>query len=180
RKHNFWADRGIDGPKPAFLLGNLWDLMRHGQVKSETEWAAKYGKVYGFYQGLQPRLTILDHKLIKQVLVKDFSAFVNRDVLRFDHEIWKTNLFNSEDEQWRRIRAITSPSFTTGKLRGMHGLMTQAVEKLDTYFNQSIQNNKGHMNIKEVIMGFTIDVISSTSFATDANTNGNRSGRNMF
>lgn len=58
--------------------------------------------------------------------------------------------------------------------------MNRAVEKLGTYFDNQIAKSNGEMNIKEVITGFTVDVIASTSFATDTNTNGDRSGSNVF
>lgn len=58
--------------------------------------------------------------------------------------------------------------------------MNRAVDKLGDYFNNTIAKSNGEMNIKEVITGFTVDVIASTSFATETNTNGDRSGKNVF
>ena len=49
-----------------------------------------------------------------------------------------------------------------GKLRGMHAMMNRAVDKLGDYLNTVIQKSDGKMNIKEVIIGFTIDVIATT------------------
>ena len=62
----------------------------------------------------------------------------------------------------------------------MHSLMNQAVDKLGAYFNRVIKTGNGKMNIKEVITGFTVDVIASTSFATDTDANGDRSKKNVF
>lgn len=95
---------------------------------------------------------------MKTVLVKDFPTFVNRQLNFNDHEILSINLFNSEDVMWRRIRAITSPSFTSGKLKGMHAVMNRSVDRLGEYFTKAIKTDNGKMNIKEVAMGFTIDV----------------------
>ncbi|XP_017492981.1 PREDICTED: cytochrome P450 3A9-like, partial [Rhagoletis zephyria] len=180
RRYSFWTDRGVPGPKPKFLVGNFLDLFLYGQVNMEKKWAAKYGKSYGIYQGLNPVYTILEPELVKTVLVKDFPTFVNRQVNLNDHEILALNLFNSEDVVWRRIRAITSPSFTSGKLKGMHGLMNKSVDKLCDYFSKAINTDSGNMNIKEVAMGFTIDVIASTSFGTETNANDDRSKKNPF
>lgn len=79
-----------------------------------------------------------------------------------------------------RIRAIISPSFTTGKLRGMHLMMERCVEKLSDYFDSIIASKtKGALNIKEVMTGFAVDIIASTSFATDVNVT-DRSSNNPF
>ena len=52
-------------------------------------------------------------------------------------------------------------SFTSiGKLRGMHAMMNVAVDKLAAYFDKAVQELNGEVNIKEVITGFTIDVVS--------------------
>ena len=44
--------------------------------------------------------------------------------------------------------------------------MNKSVDKLCDYFSKAINTDSGKMNIKEVAMGFTIDVIASTSFGT--------------
>ena len=40
----------------------------------------KYGKVIGYFDGLQPNLWITDTDLIKSIFVKDFDHFVDRRV----------------------------------------------------------------------------------------------------
>ena len=41
---------------------------------------SKYGKVIGYFEGMQPNLVITDAELIKQIFVKDFDHFINRRV----------------------------------------------------------------------------------------------------
>ena len=104
--------------------------------------------MYGIYQLTTPILTVLDPELAKQVLVKDFHVFVNRDKNLFDHEYFNSNLFNSEDETWRRVRSITTPSFTTGKLRAMTAMMNHCVSKLDRYLDKVVTTKSGAVNVK--------------------------------
>lgn len=40
----------------------------------------------------------------------------------------------------------------------MHAMMNRSVDKLGEYFTKAINSDNGKMNIKEVAMGFTIDV----------------------
>ena len=76
----------------------------------------RYGKVYGLFTGTLPTLSIADPELIKQVLVKDFHLFVNRRIVNSFHDIWNTNLFLVEQDDWKRVRSICSPAFTSGKI----------------------------------------------------------------
>ena len=73
----------------------------------------KYGDVYGVYSGLSPTLTISDVELTKQVMIKDFHLFVNRREVHILDDIWKNNLLNVYDDDWKRIRSITTPAFTS-------------------------------------------------------------------
>ena len=103
-------------------------------------------------------------------MIKDFHLFVNKTKFRTYDELWNQNLFNAEGEAWKRIRTITSPTFTSGKLKGMHRLMNICVDKLIV----AEQKEDNAIDTKQVIAGFTIDVIASTSFATETNANGNQ------
>ena len=144
------------------------------------EYAKKYGKIYGVYFGTTPRLVIADNELIKNVMIKDFHCFVNRDQNNSLHKVMNENLFNSEENEWKRMRTITSPSFTSGKLKGMLPLMEKCVDKFVAYFDHVIKEKDGVFYVKKATSGFTIDVIASTSFATDTNSNDDRSGENVF
>ncbi|XP_017472908.1 PREDICTED: cytochrome P450 6k1-like [Rhagoletis zephyria] len=130
-------------------------------------WPKTYGSIYGFYQFTKPILTINEPELAKEIIVKNFSSFINREKNSFDHEYFNSNLFSSNDEVWRRVRSITSPSFTSGKLKLMHGIMEQCVKKLERYLKKDIAANGGVINLKESITGFTIDVIAQTSFGAE-------------
>ncbi|KAH9394069.1 Cytochrome P450 3A4 [Tyrophagus putrescentiae] len=181
-RQGYWARKGVPGPAPWFLFGNIVDLFRAGP-KMEMIWLQRYGKVYGNYIGLAPVLTIAEPTLIKQVLISDFHYFINRREMRFDHEIWNKNLFLSENDAWKKIRSITSPTFTSGKLRGMNGMMSKCVQSLVRYLDKLVEKEEeggAVMDTKEVIAGFTIDVIATTSFATETSANDDRSEKSPF
>lgn len=177
RKYSYWSRLGVPGPRPWSPLGTSWTFFHSSLDKLEPRWLAKYGNVFGFYMGVTPYLSVADPELIKLILVKDFSAWINRDTAPIDHELFNANLMNSQDEQWRRIRAITSPSFTTGKLKGMHTVMNRCIDKLAHSLDQLIQRQNGEFNAKELLTGFTADVIGSTSFGIQTNINSVHSKR---
>lgn len=125
----------------------------------EIKWNQTYGPVYGMFNSTTPVLTICDTELIKQVLIKDFPSFVNRNINLFDHEMFINNLFSSENEKWKRIRAITSPTFSTGKLRGMNGMMDRCVDMLSNYLTKLIDSTDGCINAKEIITGKRLKIV---------------------
>ena len=68
-----------------------------------------------------PALEIGDPELIKLILVKDFNVFHNRKSgSKIKHEIISKNLFDAEDQFWKRIRTLVTPTFTSGKMKKMY------------------------------------------------------------
>ena len=132
------------------------------------------------YLGTTPQLVIMDAEMIKSVMIKDFDCFVDREKFNILHEVFQNNLFMAEGNRWKRMRSISSPSFTSGKLRGMTPLMDKCIDKFVDYFDNVIKKNNGVINVRKVTAGFTIDVIASTSFATETNANDDRSEDNPF
>ncbi|KAI2810612.1 hypothetical protein BLOT_001775 [Blomia tropicalis] len=180
QKYSYWSKRGINGPTGIFPLGYLLSLAITRPDHRERKWAAKYGRVYGVYTGLVPTLTIIDSELIKQVLVKDFSTYIDRRQLNAYHEIWNRNLFFAEAEDWKRIRSITSPAFTSKKLRGMFSLMNECIIRLEKYLDRVIDNDGGIVNPKHTMSGFTIDVIARAAFATVTDANNEKDRKSNF
>lgn len=62
----------------------------------------------------------------------------------------------------------------------MSGLMNQCVDRLILYFDKLVESENSVVNIKEVLAGYTIDIIGTTSFAVQTNANDDRSKRNAF
>lgn len=146
---------------------------------ADLKLAQKLGPVMGTYHGTSPVLVISDPELVKQVLVKDFPVFVNRNPLLTDHPVFKHNLVNVESEQWRRIRTIVSPTFSSGKLKAMHALISRCTALLVDHLTSIVDGPaQGRVNFKNVVTGYAIDVIAATSFATD--TNCNADGESVF
>ena len=81
-KYAFWKDRGISGPKPIIFFGNLGNSIIKKKSLSETvkKWYDdyKHESVFGIFEGTIPVLVINDLDMIKDILIRDFSLFVDR------------------------------------------------------------------------------------------------------
>lgn len=83
KNYDYWKKRNVLGPEPKLLVGNFpsiynTKLLLLDEIK---EIYAKYkGKtpVVGIFRGAAPAILVLDHNVVKQVLVTNFSHFVNQ------------------------------------------------------------------------------------------------------
>lgn len=81
---DYWKVRGVKGPRPVPLFGNMKDVLFH-----KTNMTEYFINIYNSYKderyvGLffrsRPILLLRDPQLIKNILMKDFSGFPQRDV----------------------------------------------------------------------------------------------------
>ena len=73
---------GLKGPKPSLFLGNTLDLFRHNFQMHLflSELYKKYGRIFGVYINGTPNVVVGDPEMLKQILVKDFARFHDREV----------------------------------------------------------------------------------------------------
>ncbi|KAK7797023.1 hypothetical protein U0070_012292 [Myodes glareolus] len=75
-------------------------------------------------------------------------------------------LTESKDEEWKRIRALLSPTFTSGKLKEMFPIIEQYGDSLVKYLRREAEKGKP-LTMKEVLGAYSMDVITSTSFGVN-------------
>ncbi|KAL1430278.1 hypothetical protein MTO96_015158 [Rhipicephalus appendiculatus] len=78
---SYFKEIGIPGPEPSLIWGNLAEYQKKGFVHSVTEWGAKYGDVFGFYNGDLPMLVVKDLDFITYVFINDFKNFTDRGMM---------------------------------------------------------------------------------------------------
>ncbi|CAB1442891.1 unnamed protein product [Pleuronectes platessa] len=155
---------GIRGPKPLPFIGTFLGY-RKG-LNFDMGCFKKYGRIWGFYDGRQPLLAIMDTAMIKTVLVKEcYSVFTNRRDLGLNGPL-RDAVSMVKDEKWKRIRNVLSPSFTSGRLKEMYTIMF----KHSTNLIESLHKKVGAdevIDVKEVFGPYSMDVVTSTAFSVD-------------
>ena len=63
--------------------------------------------------------------MIKQVLIKDIDFMVDRREFKMNNEYLDTMMTQLEGEQWRTMRNLMTPVFTSGKLKAMVPIMNK-------------------------------------------------------
>ncbi|EQB77918.1 cytochrome P450 3A7-like isoform 1 [Camelus ferus] len=119
-----------------------------------------------FYDGQQPVLAITDPEMIKTVLVKEcYSVFTNRRSFGLTG-IMKNAISMAQDEQWKRIRTLLSPSFTSGKLKEMFPIIGQYGDMLVRNMRKEAEKGKP-VTMKDIFGAYSMDVITSTAFGVN-------------
>ncbi|GAB1290352.1 Cytochrome P450 3A13 [Apodemus speciosus] len=160
--HGHFKNLGIPGPTPLPFIGTML-LYRRGLWKCDLESRKKYGDMWRLYEGMTPVLVITDPDMIKKVLVKEcYSVFTNRPTLG-PGGIMKKGLLRSENEEWKRIRSLLSPTFTSGKLKEMFPIIQHYGDVMVK--NMSLEVEKGKpIAVRDIFAAYSLNVVISTSF----------------
>uniref|UniRef100_A0A672LXA1 Cytochrome P450 3A n=1 Tax=Sinocyclocheilus grahami TaxID=75366 RepID=A0A672LXA1_SINGR len=163
--HSFFKKLGIPGPKPLPFFGTMLEY-RKGFHQFDVECLKKYGRVWGIYDARQPVLCIMDQSIFKTILVKEcYSLFTNRRNFRLNGPLYDA-VSIVEDEDWRRIRSVLSPSFTSGRLKEMFGIMKTHSHILVDNLGKTATRGEA-VDIKEFFGAYSMDVVTSTAFSVD-------------
>ncbi|XP_068981018.1 uncharacterized protein [Bombus flavifrons] len=172
--YDTWKNRGVPGPKPSMFFGNFVDLLLKRQAVATivknlyNEYRSE--PVFGIYEGTSPILVINDLNLIKDVLIRDFSLFVDRGFKVLEKiEPLSQHLFLLEAKRWRPLRAKLSPIFTSGKLKEMFPLIVECAGNLEKYLDKLVEKGVPVVECRDLTAKFTTDVIGSCAFGISTN-----------
>ena len=173
RNKNFWKDKGIANIPYRFPLGNAGlEFFKTPFYKFTArlyEETKKAGGCVGMVDWLGPALSVTDLEMTKTVLVKDFESFTERQPSSFNTNqgIFAKMMTNLTGQEWKDVRNISTPTFSTGKIRSMTSILEEQSNILaDQMFKESQAN--GEINMKTVISRYTLDTIASVAFGLNA------------
>ncbi|XP_046693297.1 cytochrome P450 3A27-like isoform X4 [Silurus meridionalis] len=156
---------GVPGPKPLPFLGTMLQY-RKGIHNFDMECFQKYGKIWGIYDAREAVLCVLDTDIIKTVLIKEcYSLFTNRRKFPLSGPLYDA-VTTAEDEDWRRIRGVLSPSFTSGRLKEMFGIMKSHSHTLVENLKKTSERGES-ADIKEFFGPYSLDVVTNTAFGVN-------------
>ncbi|XP_054157193.1 cytochrome P450 3A8-like [Oppia nitens] len=166
RNYSYWSSRSINGPKPLPILGTMWQMFQKPAFQINLDNRKTYGNLYGTYLGTRPVLVLTDPQLIKDVNIKDFNIFVDRnDLINFNDPIADRALFTAMGDKWKSLRSVISPTFSSGKMRAMHPIIIECVKRLDRYLS-----DKKEIEMTTTMSKMTMDVIVRCAFGNEIDT----------
>ncbi|KAK8744601.1 hypothetical protein OTU49_000886 [Cherax quadricarinatus] len=173
---NYWASRGVPtAPGALPILGHMPKFISKKYPRwlyvDEVYRSLGSSTVCGFYEMLKPTLMIADPELVKAVLIKDFDHFVDRRIFNFTSdkdEILNEMLTQASGTHWKGIRSVLSPTFTSGRMKGMYPLVEKKADALLDYIHRELKT-KTSIKLKKCFGLYTLEVISSCAFGMDTN-----------
>ncbi|XP_041978920.1 cytochrome P450 9e2-like [Aricia agestis] len=165
----YFKERGVKYLKPVIFFGNLWprliakESFNEFQLKIYDHFKGeRYG---GIFEGRRPVMYILDPDLIKAITIRDFDHFVNRNTLRSRAPRYlERNILNLKDSEWKSVRSVITPTFSSFRLKNMFPLMKDSAQKLLAYLEDK---NGSVIDVKQVMGYYTLDTIGTCAFGID-------------
>lgn len=76
-------------------------------------------------------------------------------------------MFNLQGQQWRDLRVKLSPTFTSGKLKGMFSIIRDCGQTLETYLDKNVKSGVDVFEFRDLMARFNTNIISSVAFGIE-------------
>ncbi|GJQ83415.1 Cyp6a9 [Trypoxylus dichotomus] len=121
----------------------------------------------GIYVFTQPCYMPLNPEQIKNIMLKDFTHFVDRGMYFNERDDpLSAHLLSLEGQTWRNLRAKLTPTFSTSKMKMMFSTLFDCGNQM---LNSMEKLSEKPLDIKEICACYTTDVIGSCAFGLDCN-----------
>lgn len=172
-RFSYWKNHKIPFVKPEIPYGCLRGAgtKRH-MIFILNDIYKKYKKKFdyiGAYFYINPVIIAISPEFVKKILVTDFNYFQSRGLyLNERDDPISAHLLTLEGKKWKNLRAKLTPTFTSGKMKIMYSTMTVVSDRLNQTLGDIIKTEE-IIEIKDLLLRFTIDVIGSCAMGIECN-----------
>ncbi|XP_059469940.1 cytochrome P450 9e2-like [Neocloeon triangulifer] len=174
--NNYWRDKGIPFVKPVPIFGSMFPIVAGKKSFAdllEVQYAEikASGKGYGgIYEFMTPTIMVVDPEIIRKVTVKDFEHFAERrtpDMADDTDPLFHRSLVSLRSDEWKEMRNILSPAFTTSKLRGMFPLVSKCSREFAKSLEKYAESGEP-VEMNKLFNRMANDVIGSVAFGHES------------
>ncbi|OQV14012.1 Cytochrome P450 3A24 [Hypsibius exemplaris] len=98
-------------------------------------------------------------------MVKDFPHFVNRRYNDINGPLMDNAVNDLHDQRWKDVRSVLAPTFTSGRLKQMNGLINECCDNLVSNLGK-LADEQVDVEGQKLFRTVTLDIIASTFFGT--------------
>ncbi|XP_068659321.1 cytochrome P450 709B2-like [Aristolochia californica] len=180
-----FGKQGVKGPPYSILTGSLMQIKQLEIEAKQTamdpashdvtpkvlpyyhKWSQQYGETFLFWFGTQPRLSIVDPEMIKEVLSTKFGFYtIDKQPPSVD-ALLGNGLLSISGIDWVRHRRAVNPAFNIDKLKGMIKRMGACtLSTVSRWIDEMTENQHKEFDMHTEFMQLTGDIIAHTSFGT--------------
>ncbi|MCL4143122.1 UNVERIFIED_CONTAM: hypothetical protein GTU68_032800 [Idotea baltica] len=117
---------------------------------------------------MSPSLIVSDPDLLRDIMVKDFDHFTDRRSFKFNgkESIFNEMLTTITGDEWKSLRTIMSPTFSSGKIKAMFPLILEKSNELVKQCEREMSENS-YVEIYSLFGYYSMDVIATCAFGID-------------
>nr|WKF18919.1 cytochrome P450 [Tuta absoluta] len=166
----YWLNKNVPYREPCPIFGNFGAtlLTRQTYTKTLQDFYNRYRheRFVGIFQARRPVLMLTDLDIAKSVLITDFNNFSDRGLVMTDtkREPLLRNLGNMSGAEWKTMRHIVTPTFSSAKMKAMFPLVAECAIALK---NVLLQESADDVNVPLLMTRYTTDVIGSCAFGVE-------------
>ncbi|KAF5286961.1 hypothetical protein FQR65_LT12420 [Abscondita terminalis] len=167
----FWKRANVPYVEPSMPFGTFErsEYIGFRIKKRYDEFKAQGHKHGGLYFFTSPVYLPVHIDYLKNIMVKDFRFFTDRDVYCNEKGDPLTgSLFFLSGDRWKTIRTKLMPTFTLSKIKMMFPTLMQCGKNLENAVRSVCEKNV-EFDVKKMSSCYTIDVIGSCAFGLDIN-----------
>lgn len=177
-KFLYWRRLGVPHPEPSIPCGNIdgtkvqlvFGIDKLYKRFKETAAGLPF---FGIYFMHQPWAVLTDLELIKNVFIREFQTFPERDLYANEKDDpLSAHLSAVGFQNWRRLRPKLSPSFSSGKMRAMFPLMMEVsrtmVKCMDGMMVSGGRQDQ-EIEVKDVLGRMMTEIIARCMFGIECN-----------
>lgn len=169
---SFWSKRGFKQLDPTFLIGNAGPLITlkasMGEYYQNVYNKYKNYKILGMYLSYRPVLVVTSPKYVQDIMIRDFTSFHDRPMpVDEENDPLSAHLFNIAGQKWRDLRVKLSPTFTSGKLKGMFPIIKDCAHVLEEFLVKNMKNGTDVFEFRDLMARFNTNIISSVAFGIE-------------
>ncbi|KAL3273880.1 hypothetical protein HHI36_015306 [Cryptolaemus montrouzieri] len=173
-QHRYWVRKNMISRKVVPIFGDFFLVLLGKESFNDLLFRIykkfHYARYIGGYRLLTPILVVRSPEIIKQISVKEFGSFMDHMRLFPENkgDLFSKNLSQLKGQNWRNMRSILSPVFTSSKMKGMFVLINHNSQSFVQHFLDR-DHHTIEVQFKDTFRRYCSDVIANTVFGLDIN-----------